>query len=183
MARFGSYASSPVAAFAATATFILSRPGPALFSPFTSKETLMKTALFTVIAAIAAFPVLAETVSFDPATLPGQTVYDAATLTPLALSAGGSPAVVLLDVAAGQLVPPHATETGLRLLTVISGDMSWGDGDTVDPAAERIYPAGSFLLLPPGEMHWLAARGDAVRLQLVVLDDETPVPAIADLLK
>ncbi len=143
----------------------------------------MKIAPFAVLAMIAASPVLAETVSFDPATLPGKTVYNAATLTPLALSAGGSPAVVLLDVPAGQVVPPHATDSGLRLLTVISGDMSWGDGDTVDPAAEQVYPAGSFLLLPPGEMHWLAARGDAVRLQLVVIDDETPVPAIADLLE
>lgn len=143
----------------------------------------MKTMLFSLLATAAAFPVLAETVSIDPATLPGKTVYDAATLTPLALSSGGNPAVVLLDVAAGQVVPPHATESGLRLLTVVSGDMSWGDGDTVDPAAEQVYPAGSFLLLPPGEMHWLAARTDAVRLQLVVLDDETPVPAIAELLK
>lgn len=141
----------------------------------------MKTALLTVLATVAAFPALAEAVSIDPATLPGKTVYDdAATLTPLALTPAGSPAAVLLDVAAGQVVPPHATESGLRLLTVVSGDMSWGDGDTVDPAAEQVYPAGSFLILPPGEMHWLAARGDAVRLQLVVLDDETPVPAIAE---
>lgn len=143
----------------------------------------MKTLLFAALAAPFALPALAETVAVDPATLPAKTVYDAATLTPLVLSAAGEPAVVLLDVAAGQVVPPHATESGLRLLTVISGDMSWGDGDTVDPAAEQIYPAGSFLLLPPGEMHWLAARSDAVRLQLVVLDDETPVPAAAALLE
>ena len=62
-------------------------------------------------------------------------------------------------------------------------ETAWGDGDTVDPAAERVYPAGGLLLLPPGGMHRLAARGDAVRLRLAVLDDDKPVPAAAALLE
>ena len=143
----------------------------------------MKPVFFSALAAGLALPALAETVAVDPAALPSRTIHAAATLTPLALSADGNPAVVLLEVAAGQVVAPHATESGLRLLTVLSGETAWGDGDTVDPAAERVSPAGGLLLLPPGGMHRLAARGDAVRLRLAVLDDDKPVPAAAALLE
>lgn len=138
----------------------------------------------TLLALSLALPaaVQAETQAVDPSGLAGQTVYEVATLTPLALTSAGSPAVVLLDVAAGDVVPPHAAPSGLRLITVIAGDLSWGDGDTVDPAQEVLYPAGSILLLPAGQMHWLAARDADLRLQLVVLDDETPVPALAQAL-
>ncbi len=126
-----------------------------------------------------ALPVQANTLPVDPATLESRIVHETGKLTPLALSATGSSAVVLLDVAAGDVVPPHATESGLRLITVVSGTLYWGDGDTVDSATEIAYPAGSFLLLPAGQMHWAAARDGAFRLQLVVLDDEVPVPALA----
>jgi hypothetical protein len=52
--------------------------------------------------------------------LPSQTVWDAAQLTPLALTVVGAPAVILLDLEDGEVVPPHATDAGLRLLTVIA---------------------------------------------------------------
>lgn len=139
----------------------------------------MKTLLACVMATTLALPGLAETVPVDPGVLEARTVYEVATLTPLALTAGGSPAVVLLDVAAGDIVPPHAADSDLRLITVVAGDLYWGDGDTVDPAKERHYPAGSILLLPAGQMHWVAARDNAVRLQLVILDDEAPVPGVS----
>lgn len=46
---------------------------------------------------------------------------------------------------AGEVVPPHATESGLRLLTVMPGAMSWGDGGKVDETRETVYPPGSVL--------------------------------------
>ncbi|MEM8822213.1 MAG: hypothetical protein AAGF30_01255 [Pseudomonadota bacterium] len=126
---------------------------------------------------------LAETTHVDTTILPSQVVYDVAELTPIAISESGKPAVVLLSLDAGDVVPPHATESGLRLLTVLSGEMSWGDGDTVDEAAERIYGPGSLLAIKAGDDHWLAARNGPVQVQLVLIDDETPVPGIQEQMK
>lgn len=123
---------------------------------------------------------LADTSQIDISALPSMTVYDVAEVTPLAVSAEGSPAVILLDLDAGDVVPPHATDSGLRLLTVISGEVSWGDGDMIDEGAETLYPAGTLLTIPAGASHWLAARGGDVRLQLIVLDDENVTPAVQE---
>lgn len=144
----------------------------------------MKIAIYAAIV-LAATPMLAmaETTIVDLTTLPGKPVYGAATITPLALTQAGSPSVVLLSVQAGKEVPAHATEAGLRLITVISGNLYWGDGDTIDPAKETVYPPGTFMMLPSGVPHWLAAREGDVVLQLVVLDGETPVPAIVEQMK
>ena len=137
----------------------------------------------TLSAIIALLPLSAgaeQTTLIDISVLPSVQAFDVAELTPLALTSDGAPAVVLLDLEAGDVVPPHATETGLRLLTVISGQMSWGDGSVIDEAQEIVYPAGSVLTLPAGLDHWLAARNGDVRLQLVLLDDEMPVPGIRE---
>lgn len=122
----------------------------------------------------------ADTTLIDTSTLLSREVYDVAQLTPLALTPDGSPAVVLLDLEAGAVVPPHKTESGLRLLTVIAGDMSWGDGGDIDETQETVYPQGSILTLPAGAEHWLAARNGPVRIQLIVLDDETPTAALTE---
>lgn len=55
-------------------------------------------------------------------------------------------------------MPPHATESGLRLLTVISSTMSWGDGSEVDETKETVCPPGSVLTIPAKLDHWLAAQ-------------------------
>ena len=132
---------------------------------------------------VAVFPLAAQaeqTSLIDTASLPKKQVYGAADLTPLAVSPEGAPAVVLLDVKAGVVVPPHAAKSGLRILTVLKGDMSWGDGSAVDRAKETVYPAGSVLTVPAGVDHWLAARVGDLRLQVVVLDDESSVPAVRE---
>lgn len=140
---------------------------------------------FLLFLAVVALPAsaLAETKLIDTDRLPSKTVYEVAELTPLAVSPSGAPAVVLLDLEAGEVVPPHAAESGLRLLTVLSGDMSWGDGSAVDETKETVYPPGSILVFPAKLDHWLAARKGPVRVQLIVLDDETPVPGIRDQMK
>ena len=136
----------------------------------------------TLAIAIALLPLSAgaETTLIDTSVLPSVQAYDVAEVTPLALTSEGAPAIVLLDLDAGDVVPPHASESGLRLLTVLSGDMSWGDGSVIDETKETVYPAGSILTLPAGLDHWLAARSGDVRLQLVLLDDETPVPGVQE---
>lgn len=45
----------------------------------------------------------------------------AAQLMPLVMSAEGGPAVVLLDIKDGEVVPPHATKSHLRL----QGRLDW----------------------------------------------------------
>lgn len=138
----------------------------------------------TCLAALAILPLPAVAGAgskpVDTDALPLKTVWDVAELTPLAVTADGAPAFVLLELDDGVVVPPHATDTGLRLLTVIEGEMSWGSGETVDEAAETVYPAGTILTVPAGSPHWLAARRGPVRLTLVLLDDETPVPALTE---
>lgn len=134
-----------------------------------------------VTALVILFPLAAaaeQTSLIDTASLPTKKAFGTATLTPLAVSAKGTAVVILLDVKSGDVVPPHAAKSGLWLLTVLKGEMSWGDGNTVDRTKETVYPAGSVLTLPAGVDHWVAARSGDVRLQVVILDDETPVPAV-----
>ena len=121
----------------------------------------------------------AQTSLIDSTSLPRKRVYGVAYLTPLAVSDAGTPVVALLDLQAGDVVPPHATASGLRLLTVLRGNLSWGDGKTIDQAKETVYPAGSILTLPAGVYHWAAARSDDVRIQLVLLDAD-PTPAVQE---
>ncbi len=136
----------------------------------------------TLLPILAVIPSLtmAETSLIDISLLPSRTVYDVAQLTPLAMTSEGAPAVLLLSLDAGDVVPPHATENGLRLLTVLSGEMSWGEGSAVNEAEERLFSPGSVLTVPAGLDHWLAARSGPVQLQLILLDDESPVPGILE---
>lgn len=147
----------------------------------------MKTSILCAVALV--LPTLAPTIAMSETTvvptadLPHMMAYDVAKLTPLALTDQGTPAVIQLAVASGVEVPPHATETGTRLITVISGDLYWGDGETVELANETVYGPGTVLVLPAGVSHWLAARNGDLVLQLVVLDDEVPVPAILEVMQ
>lgn len=136
--------------------------------------------LLPITLALAPVLAAAETTFLNLDTLPGKTVYDSATMTPLALTKDGAPLVITLHLEAGQVVPPHATSSELRLLSVLSGDLFWGDGDTADPAAETVYPAGSFLVIKPGDTHWLAARKGDLRVQLVVLDEDALTPDVKE---
>lgn len=140
----------------------------------------MKIILAALVLALTSSLAIADTTLIDTKKLPTKQVHEVAQLTPLVLDAAGKPAVVLLDVAAGDVVPPHTAKSGLRLMTVLSGDLFWGDGSVADPEKETVYPAGSVLTLPAGLDHWLAARNGPIRLQLVVLDDEKPVPGIQE---
>lgn len=139
--------------------------------------------LFPLLLIMAPTIATSETKLIELDALSTRTVYDVAEMTPLALTSEGTPAMLLLSLDAGDVVPPHATESGLRLLTVLSGEMSWGDGDLVDETAERAFGPGSVLAVQAGDMHWVAARSGPVEIQLVLLNDETPVPGIQEQLQ
>lgn len=143
----------------------------------------MRLLLTSLLLASLSMTAAAETTLIATEKLPSKEVYDVAQLTPLVVTSEGTPAVVLLDLDKGDVVPPHAAKSGLRLLTVLSGELSWGDGSAIDVEKETVYPAGSLLTIPSGVDHWLAARSGALRVQLVVLVDEKPVPAILEQMK
>ena len=90
------------------------------------KEDDMLGGLVILLASVCPVVAFAGTKLIDTAKLPSTEACGVAKLTPLALSPSGTPAVVLLDLEAGDVVPPHASKTGLRPLTVIFGDISWG---------------------------------------------------------
>lgn len=124
---------------------------------------------------------LAESTSIDIDKLQFETVYETAERGILVRDGADRPFVMLLKLDDGDFLPPHGAGGGLRLLTVLSGELSWGDGGDVDPDAEKVFPAGTILVLPAqaGE-HWAAARNGDVLLQVIVLRGGTLAPDVAE---
>jgi len=65
----------------------------------------------------------------------------------------------------GKHVAAH-THSQDELVTVIDGTWYVGVGDKYDPAKLEGYPAGSFVLIPAGLPHFVAAKETAVIVQL-----------------
>jgi len=65
----------------------------------------------------------------------------------------------------GGRVPAH-THTHDEVVTVIEGTWYLGEGERFDPAKLKGYPAGSFIVIPAGVPHFLAAKDGAVIVQL-----------------
>ncbi|MEP2760556.1 MAG: cupin domain-containing protein [Roseibium sp.] len=143
----------------------------------------MRTLLASLVFAALSTAASAETTLIDIEKLPSKEVHGIADLTPLAVSASGAPAVVLLDLEKGEVVPPHATKEGLRMMTVLKGELFWGDGSSINPEMEKTFQPGDVLTIPAGLDHWLAARNGSLQIQLIVLDDEQLVPGIQEQMK
>ena len=58
-----------------------------------------------------------------------------------------------LKVPSGYTVPPH-THPADEVVTVISGTINLGMGETADRSAAKALSAGSFFALPPGMAHF-----------------------------
>ena len=63
----------------------------------------------------------------------------------------------------GAVFPSHAHPDD-RMSVVVSGTMHLGTGETVDPASEQAFPAGSVALTPAGTTHYMIARKGDVRI-------------------
>lgn len=122
----------------------------------------------------------AQSTQLDIDRLRYESVHDAARRGVIALDGQGRPLTFLLRIARGQVLPPHGATGPIRLLTVVSGTLSWGDGNDVDPAAERTFGPGSIIMVPAqGGEHWAAARHDDVILQAVLVHDGALAAAAA----
>jgi quercetin dioxygenase-like cupin family protein len=53
-----------------------------------------------------------------------------------------------------------------EFVTVIEGTWYLGEGERFDPAKLKGYPAGSFIVIPAGVPHFVAAKDGAVIVQL-----------------
>lgn len=142
----------------------------------------MKSGIILLAAASLAIPGMASAKStqLDIDQLRYDTVHDAARRGVIAVDSQGRPLTFLLRIEKGQFLPPHGATGPIRLLTVVSGTLSWGDGNKVDPAAERTFGPGSIIIVPAqGGEHWAAARHDDVILQAVVVHDGALAPEAA----
>jgi quercetin dioxygenase-like cupin family protein len=77
----------------------------------------------------------------------------------------GGPWIDRVKIPAGKHVAAH-THPQDELGTVIDGTWYVGVGDEYDPAKLKGYPAGSFVLIPAGLPHFVAAKESAVIVQL-----------------
>jgi len=61
----------------------------------------------------------------------------------------------------GYRIPPHY-HPGVERVTVLSGTFHLGHGETFDPAAAEVLPAGSYSSMQPGMRHFAFAKGETV---------------------
>ena len=61
-------------------------------------------------------------------------------------------------------IPPHSHPDS-RMVTVLSGELFAGTDPTVDSSNGTLLPAGSFIIMPAGEVHWTWARNGEVVYQ------------------
>ena len=80
-------------------------------------------------------------------------------------SSQGGAWVDRVKIPAGGRVLAH-THLHDELVTVIEGTWYLGEGERFDPAKLKGYPAGSFIVIPAGVPHFVAARDGAVIVQL-----------------
>jgi anti-sigma factor ChrR (cupin superfamily) len=70
-----------------------------------------------------------------------------------------------VKIPAGGRILAH-THSQDELVTIIEGTWYLGEGKRFDPAKLKGYPAGSFIVIPAGVPHFVAAREGAVIVQL-----------------
>ncbi|WP_018409179.1 cupin domain-containing protein [Methylocystis rosea] len=69
--------------------------------------------------------------------------------------------VVRIKAPKGYRVPPHAHPKA-ELVTIISGAFSFGRGQAADRATVEKLPAGSFISMPAGVLHYVFVDEDSV---------------------
>jgi quercetin dioxygenase-like cupin family protein len=132
----------------------------------------MKPKLAIVVAGVLAFGGMARGGGVDAhrAFLPGDIKWEPA---PSSLPAGAEMAVlygdptqegdfvVRIKAPKDYRVPPH-THPKAELVTIISGAFSFGRGQTADRTSVEKLPAGSFISMPAGVLHYVFVDEDSI---------------------
>lgn len=71
---------------------------------------------------------------------------------------------IRVHIAKGGRIAPH-THPDTRILTIVSGEVYYGFGETVDLANAKLYRAGDVLSVPAGKPHWAEASTSDVVYQ------------------
>lgn len=74
---------------------------------------------------------------------------------------GKGPYTLRLKMPDGYMVPPHFHPTD-EMVTVISGTLLLGHGDTVDESGAAVLDAGGFVTAPKNMHHYAIARGATI---------------------
>lgn len=75
-------------------------------------------------------------------------------------SAAG-PYTIRVHMTKGGKIMPH-THPDARVVTVVSGELCYGFSDTFDPDGCKLYPEGSYLVVPANAPHFGYGKSDAV---------------------
>jgi quercetin dioxygenase-like cupin family protein len=125
-----------------------------------------------------------STVVVSPAELPSQPVHGGAAQRCILLSAMQPGAIAALtEIGPHGRIPPHGHDhPDLVLLLVVRGPVLYADGEVYDAAALRPHEAGTLLLIPRGNVHFLAAQdGGALLLAIPALREALPAAIAARL--
>ena len=138
-----------------------------------------------VLLTLFAFISLSAQATHDPAThlldqnaLPWKPVHGDGQMAPLALTESGKPLAVLIRLPKGGVLQPHSGSARWHFITVVSGTLSYADGDVLDQGKLKDYPAGSVLVLPQGLMHYAMARQGDVLLQATLIHQDSLAPEV-----
>lgn len=70
-------------------------------------------------------------------------------------------AIVRVKMPDGYVNAPHY-HAHPEYVTVLSGTVLFGTGDTIDKSKATVLPAGSFIMVPAGVHHWSVSKGETV---------------------
>jgi len=76
-------------------------------------------------------------------------------------TASAGPYTIRVHITEGGRILPH-THPDPRVITVVDGDLCYGFGATFDPDACKVYPEGSYFLVPANVPHYGVGRSEAV---------------------
>lgn len=145
-------------------------------------------------ALIAAFALAAAACTTEPLAAPSGTAasawLDNAKFTPMGQGTGAfsatldgstsaaAPYTIRVHITKGGRILPH-THPDPRVITVVDGELCYGFGATFDPNGCKLYPEGSYFVVPANAPHYgFGKTGDAVYQESGVGPSAfVPVPA------
>ncbi len=74
---------------------------------------------------------------------------------------GGGPYILRMRASKGYKIGPHK-HNGIETMTVLSGAVRYGQGNKLDPNAEKTLGAGGFAATPAEVGHWVSFDDDTV---------------------